>query len=759
MDKNITTTSDLASLDCWDYTIELECLRGPQDLQLAAELGKTLLERNKELETNLRQQQNVVEDRNQEIELCEKILMYKMNSIENLTEWPNFQKANEQAIGLNLYELVVTDCLICWQYLTKQTAALREVNDSRLRIYEQLEISIQDLERNNQRLVQENINDKKHIKSLYDTIESLESRCEDLQNLVDDMGHLKKDDSVVSEGSGSGGAVIEDQDEYAKLASQLEHAKNQRVKEQRKVSELEQNVSLLIQENTNLEEKVSVMQKKDEELKTLQDQIVYLEEIRQGNLCRRCQRSTDPNLFDEYSVYDDDDDTDDISAIGSYVETHKHEVLQQLQETLGENYSEDNPYRILVDKYEALLKIQQKHNAFTPMVPSAANGNNNNAGNKDRGGISLQEELQMSGQFSSFNGNASDSDDSSDDGCPPTGDKGRAAPGTMTGGTKYSETETTSSSGFSDETSNKCTQTETFFTGSFLCTISDGDDCRFSIYDDASPVESRFRKTPEYRQLFREIFAVLKRAAEAKDEGERLPLLQDDDHDRGYEGEDGLDGLDDDATTDTPTCGRSSASVAATPRVPPATPACEHNPLMATIESEAVERRPTTPPPQQQQQQRVDGDQQQQLQRPPAEQQPQQQEPRRRRRDIIEELAATVKHKKHVRHRKSTAASQQQPRDISHLLEFKWTDQVTRRQPRSGSGDRPPSSHRSTWCAAAAAPNDGAETSPAVAQPYASAASQEVAKLKLLDKSYAEVLRLRKVPPSSSKRPQSQYLH
>lgn len=30
MDKNIAHTTDLASLDCWDYTIELECLRGPQ---------------------------------------------------------------------------------------------------------------------------------------------------------------------------------------------------------------------------------------------------------------------------------------------------------------------------------------------------------------------------------------------------------------------------------------------------------------------------------------------------------------------------------------------------------------------------------------------------------------------------------------------------------------------------------------------------------------------------------------------------------
>lgn len=33
MDNNsIAPTSDLASLDCWDYTIELECLRGPQGI-------------------------------------------------------------------------------------------------------------------------------------------------------------------------------------------------------------------------------------------------------------------------------------------------------------------------------------------------------------------------------------------------------------------------------------------------------------------------------------------------------------------------------------------------------------------------------------------------------------------------------------------------------------------------------------------------------------------------------------------------------
>ena len=39
------------------------------DLQLAAELGKTLLERNKELESSLKQQQAVIDDQAQEIEV------------------------------------------------------------------------------------------------------------------------------------------------------------------------------------------------------------------------------------------------------------------------------------------------------------------------------------------------------------------------------------------------------------------------------------------------------------------------------------------------------------------------------------------------------------------------------------------------------------------------------------------------------------------------------------------------------------------
>lgn len=73
------------------------------------------------------------------------------------------------------------------QYLTKQTVALKEVNDSRLRIYEQLEVSIQDLERTNHRLQCENSSERKHVKSLNVTIEQLEAKNEELQSVIDDL--------------------------------------------------------------------------------------------------------------------------------------------------------------------------------------------------------------------------------------------------------------------------------------------------------------------------------------------------------------------------------------------------------------------------------------------------------------------------------------------------------------------------------------------------------------------------------------------
>ncbi|XP_064439393.1 cerebellar degeneration-related protein 2-like isoform X2 [Mirounga angustirostris] len=79
-----------------------------QDLHLAAELGKTLLERNKELEESLQQMYSTNEEQVQEIE-----------------------------------------------YLTKQLDTLRHMNEQHAKVYEQLDLTARDLELTNQKLVLE----------------------------------------------------------------------------------------------------------------------------------------------------------------------------------------------------------------------------------------------------------------------------------------------------------------------------------------------------------------------------------------------------------------------------------------------------------------------------------------------------------------------------------------------------------------------------------------------------------------------------
>lgn len=155
---------------------------------------------------------------------------------------------------------------------------------------------------------------------------------------------------------------------------------------------------------------------------------------------------------------------------------------------------------------------------------------NTNVSQNSSAPLSLQEELQMSGDFNQFS--IKDTDEESghgDDANKPKNQTAKSTTGARKNFTRtpdFSEAET-SSSGFSDETSNKSTQTDRERPGSFLCTIADGEDCCFSIYDDGSPIDSRFRNRPEYRELFKEIFTILKKAAENKDEGEKLPLLDD----------------------------------------------------------------------------------------------------------------------------------------------------------------------------------------------------------------------------------------
>ena len=61
------------------------------------------------------------------------------------------------------------------------------MNDSRLKVYEQLEVSMVELERTNKRLGEEGLGDKEKIRDLGDTVRSLEIKCEELQRLLDEV--------------------------------------------------------------------------------------------------------------------------------------------------------------------------------------------------------------------------------------------------------------------------------------------------------------------------------------------------------------------------------------------------------------------------------------------------------------------------------------------------------------------------------------------------------------------------------------------
>ncbi|NXS82217.1 CDR2 protein, partial [Erpornis zantholeuca] len=110
------------------------------DLHLAAELGKTLLDRNTELEESLQQMYATNQEQLQEIE-----------------------------------------------YLTKQVELLRQMNDQHAKVYEQLDVTARELEDTNQKLVAESRASQQKILSLTETIESLQTHIDDLQRQVEEL--------------------------------------------------------------------------------------------------------------------------------------------------------------------------------------------------------------------------------------------------------------------------------------------------------------------------------------------------------------------------------------------------------------------------------------------------------------------------------------------------------------------------------------------------------------------------------------------
>uniref|UniRef100_A0A182UFF3 Uncharacterized protein n=1 Tax=Anopheles melas TaxID=34690 RepID=A0A182UFF3_9DIPT len=192
---------------------------------------------------------------------------------------------------------------------------------------------------------------------------------------------------------------------------------------------------------------------------------------------------------------------------------------------LSECAGPTNPYRELVEKYEALLEVHrqpigQKPSAAAPTgAPGPAGGVAGSGNNTPVDSCQPQQLLADAADLLP----CGPSTLGAGGGAPERTGPGERRDGRAVAATECSET---ASSGYSDEVSNKATQTDES-PRNFLCTIADGKDWRFNIYEDDSAIDSRFRFSPAHRELFREIFSVLRKAAENRDEGDQLPLLDD----------------------------------------------------------------------------------------------------------------------------------------------------------------------------------------------------------------------------------------
>ncbi|XP_041363239.1 cerebellar degeneration-related protein 2-like [Gigantopelta aegis] len=210
------------------------------DLQLAAELGKALLERNRELEAEVSQLQQTNSEQSQEI-----------------------------------------------QYLNRQLETIRTMDESRMRIYEELERNSLEIERTNQKLQEESKSDKQKINRLVSTVDHLESKVEDLQKKIDDLKtaavarkqerrravslaslldheaktQLYQDDLTWSYTEQFKNLPLNPYElEIQKLQDKVHHLKSLQSIEKNKREKLELENMILIQENEILENRVSTLE-------------------------------------------------------------------------------------------------------------------------------------------------------------------------------------------------------------------------------------------------------------------------------------------------------------------------------------------------------------------------------------------------------------------------------------------------------------------------------------------------------------------
>ncbi|XP_041061597.1 cerebellar degeneration-related protein 2 isoform X1 [Carcharodon carcharias] len=233
------------------------------DLHLAAELGKTLLDRNTELEEALQQMYGTNQEQLQEIE-----------------------------------------------YLSKQIELLRQMNEQHAKVYEQLDVTARELEVTNQKLVTESKTSQSKIISLAETIEGLQSHVDELQRQLEELkdGSRKEgteqkramhslpclkelydlrkyfvyDHLFAAEITSDEAQVSPLEDENERLKKNMSMLQAQLTLERQRRESVEQEYSLLLKENSELEKSLSNLDDYKQSIQELENKVVELRQRSRG---------------------------------------------------------------------------------------------------------------------------------------------------------------------------------------------------------------------------------------------------------------------------------------------------------------------------------------------------------------------------------------------------------------------------------------------------------------------------------------------
>lgn len=125
--------------------------------------------------------------------------------------------------------------------------------------------------------------------------------------------------------TGSSSSNCADHEELLKVLTDLEESKQQNLSAQMTITELEQQISVLSHENSVLQKSI-VQSNTIDDMKSVHEELSFLEEVRQGQLCTRCLKSYDDRMTENTSYIGTEGDEDDRSLMELLNETATHSL-------------------------------------------------------------------------------------------------------------------------------------------------------------------------------------------------------------------------------------------------------------------------------------------------------------------------------------------------------------------------------------------------------------------------------------------------